>query len=268
MNWEPFAVINAGVTLIALGMDDEEAMEAELASASEKKKELYDIFQILCERIPGLADANDWSLLDIGKTSARTEDNHVLKVALPGWKLDGKEWNPPLNAKSKHDRGLNHAECARLLAPISVKWENEAERVEFRTRYNPPMTAAQHWPAFMYLGYVGDIQNLATGLLRSEIMVRAARTLIYPPSVADSDNEPDHQSNRKTKADTYGMEEVTPSFLAYVAVAVRFSLSSESVFRIRGGLFNYERFYNDIVAYLTDPIYKPDTDELIEWWNG
>lgn len=39
--------------------------------------------------------------------------------------------------------------------------------------------------------------------------------------MANAEDEPDHRSNRRTKADTYGMDGVTPSFLAYVAVGVR-----------------------------------------------
>ncbi|CCO34434.1 hypothetical protein BN14_08532 [Rhizoctonia solani AG-1 IB] len=250
-------------------LEDQNAVEAELDSSSDKKQQLYEIFETLCDQIPGLEDTTDWSLvcsrLEKGKDSARTEDNHALKIALPNWKLDGKEWDPPLNAKTKDDCGLSHPVCAKLLAPISVKWDNQEERNNFRIHYNPLITETQHWPAFMYLGYEGDIQDLAKGLLRSEIL--AARTLLYPPTFANKDDKPDHRSNRRTKADVYGVKNITPSFLAYVAVAVRFTLSLESVFLLRGGLFNYERFYNDIMAYLNDPIFKPNTDELIEWWN-
>lgn len=49
---------------------------------------------------------------------------------------------------------------------------------------------------------------------------------------------------------------------------LRFALSSEQFFHNQGGLFDYNRFYNDIVNYLNDPVCKPDTDDLIKWWNG
>ncbi|KAB5588034.1 hypothetical protein CTheo_8525 [Ceratobasidium theobromae] len=268
-NWEPYAVVNAGISLLALDADDEDAAEAEIASASERKRVLYDIFKMLCDRIPGFVDSTDWdsvrSRLDEGRIVARTEDNHVLKINLPKWK--NCEWDPPLDPGSKHNRGLAHPQCAMLLAPISVDWGNEEARNRFITLYDPPMTAAQLWPAFMYKDYKGDVNDLSKGLLRSAIMVRAAKAIIFPPSVANAEDEPDHQSNRRTKADTYGMDGVTPSFLAYVAVALRFSLSSEKYFHNQGGLFNYNRFYNDIVNYLNDPVCKPETNELIKWWN-
>jgi hypothetical protein len=46
--------------------------------------------------------------------------------------------------------------------------------------------------------------------------------VLFPPSVANAADQPDHQSARKSKAEIYEMEKVTPGFLAYVAVEVRF----------------------------------------------
>ncbi|KDN36276.1 hypothetical protein RSAG8_10964, partial [Rhizoctonia solani AG-8 WAC10335] len=56
--------------------------------------------------------------------------------------------------------------------------------------------------------------------------------------------------------------------LSIVAVGLRFALSSEKTFNNRGGIFDYERFYNDIVTYLNDATCKSETSELINWWNG
>ncbi|KAB5587617.1 hypothetical protein CTheo_8944 [Ceratobasidium theobromae] len=263
-NWEPYAVVNAGISLLAL--DDEDAVATEIASASERKQALYDIFELLSNRIPGFSNSTDWDSLDDGRIVARIEDNHTLKISLPKWK--SCKWDPPLDPASKHNCGLVHPQCAMLLAPISVDWSNDEECNRFITLYSPPMTAGQLWLAFMYEQYKGDVNNLSKGLLWSEIIIHAAKAIIFPPSVANSEDEPDHQSNRRTKADTYGMDGVTPSFLAYVAVGLRFTLSLEQFFHNQGGLFDYNRFYNDIGNYLNDPVCKPDTDDLIKWWNG
>ncbi|KAG9077034.1 hypothetical protein FRC06_009135 [Ceratobasidium sp. 370] len=59
--------------------------------------------------------------LNHGKDAARTEDNHTLKQAVVRW----RKWDPPLERDSKRGRGLNHPECAMLLAPISVDWDND-----------------------------------------------------------------------------------------------------------------------------------------------
>ncbi|EUC55939.1 hypothetical protein RSOL_145600, partial [Rhizoctonia solani AG-3 Rhs1AP] len=265
--WEPCAVVNAGISLLVL--DDQDEVEAEIASASAKKRALYDIFQLLCKRVPGYSDSTDWdsvrSRLDKGKIAARTEDNHALKVNLPKWKCC--KWDPPLAPDSKDNRGLAHPQCAMLLAPISVDWSDEQAQHRFRTNYEPPITATQLWPAFMYRNYKADVNNLSEGLLQSTIMVRAAKLIIFPPSIANAEDKPDHQSNRRTKADTYGMDGVTPNFLAYVAVGLRFTLSAEKHFHEQGSLFDYKRFYNDIVNYLNDPDCKPETTKLIDWWN-
>ncbi|KAG8699805.1 hypothetical protein FRC08_005095 [Ceratobasidium sp. 394] len=268
MTWEPFRVVNAGVTLVAIGADgDLDAVDEEFENATGNKRVLYDLFHILCERIPGLTDTTEWAevrrRLDDGKRAARTEDNHTLKRAIPKW----RRWSPPLKDASKRDRGLNHPECAMLLAPISVDWSKEEERTRFRTEHKPPMTANQRWPAFLYKNYKGDVANMAEGLLQSDLMVKGARILVFPASIANADDEPDHKSNRKSKAQTYGMTSVTPEFLAYVAVGIRYALSSESSFLSRGGLFNYEKFYADLVNHLKDPACKEDNDKLIDWWN-
>ncbi|KAG8705414.1 hypothetical protein FRC08_001681 [Ceratobasidium sp. 394] len=266
-NWEPFAVINAGVTLIALGDRNAEAAEAEYASASEKQQALYDIFYLLSDRIPGFVDTRDWAevrhCLDTGKSAARSEDNHTLKNALPKW----MKWDPPLKSKTKSDRGLHHLMCARALAPISVDWNVEHQRNNFLIRQDPPMTAAQRWPAFLYPDFKGDVNNMSDGLLRGELLLKAARAILFPASIANVDEETDHQSNRKSKADIYEMTTVTPGFLAYVAVGVRYALSSENTFMNTGGLFSYERFYNDLVYYLTRASCQVETDELVNWWN-
>ncbi|CAE6447481.1 unnamed protein product [Rhizoctonia solani] len=99
-------------------------------------------------------------------------------------------------------------------------------------------------------------------------MVRVSpKVIVFPPTIANAEDSPDHQSNHRTKADSYGMDTATPSFLAYVAVELRFALSSEKQFHEQGGLFSYRRFYNDIVSYLNDPLCKPETSKLIDWWN-
>ncbi|KDN33868.1 hypothetical protein RSAG8_13036, partial [Rhizoctonia solani AG-8 WAC10335] len=59
-NWEPCFAINAGISLLTLGEDDEDAVGVEVASASGKKRALYDIFLLLCDRIPGFSDSDDW----------------------------------------------------------------------------------------------------------------------------------------------------------------------------------------------------------------
>ncbi|KDN33660.1 hypothetical protein RSAG8_13249, partial [Rhizoctonia solani AG-8 WAC10335] len=129
VNWEPCFAINAGISLLTLGEDDEDVVGVEVASASGKKCALYDIFLLLCDRIPGFSDSDDWDSvryrLEKGKCAARTEDNHTLKTELPKWK--SCNWDPPLNPDTKHNRGLAHPQCAMLLAPISVVWENEEQ---------------------------------------------------------------------------------------------------------------------------------------------
>ncbi|KAB5587590.1 hypothetical protein CTheo_8971 [Ceratobasidium theobromae] len=264
MNWDPTSVINAGISLLAL--ESEHAMEVEMTTASTKKKELYNMFMKLSELIPGLQESADWDLvhhrLEHHKSAAKTEDNRTFKVSLPQWQA----WNPPLSCESKLGRGLSHPECTRLLCPIDVDWDCKVARNKFQVELDPPMTATR-WPAFLYENYKADLNNLAKGFMRSDIMVRATRAVLFPPSVANAKDRPDHKSNRKSKATIYEMDQITPGLLAYMAVGIRYALSSETTFNLCGGVFNYQRFYTDLVAYLTDPACKRETDKLIQWWN-
>ncbi|KAF8603665.1 hypothetical protein BDV93DRAFT_508303 [Ceratobasidium sp. AG-I] len=264
MNWDPTSVINAGIALLAL--DSDAAMQAEVASASKKKKSLYDLFFLLSDLIPGFGDTRDWAevrkTLEDHKSAAKTEDNRTFKTSFPVWQI----WDPPLSCDSKRDRGVGHPQCARYLCPIDVDWNDEPSRTRFRDAHDPPMTA-ENCPAFIYKDCELDPNDLFKGFLRNDLLVRAARTTIFPPSVANVAGNPDHQSGRKSKADIYEMEEVTPGFLAYIAVGVRYALSSETTFNAKGGSFNYQKFYTDIVSNLTDPVCKVESDALMEWWN-
>ncbi|KAG9097440.1 hypothetical protein FRC06_007556 [Ceratobasidium sp. 370] len=251
MNWEPFMVINAGVELLAL--DDPHAIEAHVDAASEEKQPLYELFLFLCERIVGLKDTDmdDWAdvqrRLEDGKTAAKTEDNRTFKTAIPNW----RKWDPPLKPNSKDDRGLAHPE----------------QRRRFLNDFDPPASADEDWCAFMYLNCVGDVDHMAKGLLRSDLMVRAVRTILFPASVANAEDKPDFRSNRRSKAATYQMTKVTPGLLAYAAVCIRYALSSETTFNNNGGIFNYETFYDSLLAHLNDPECEEDNNELMEWWN-
>ncbi|KAG9127313.1 hypothetical protein FRC07_014896 [Ceratobasidium sp. 392] len=261
MNWDPFLTINAGIYLLSLNTVDE--FHAEMASASPKTHALYDIFIILCEHIPGMDESTDWDSLDYGKRGAKTEDNRAFKILIGKW----DNWNPPIDPDSKHRQGYAHPQCAQGLAPVTVKWNDVGQRHCFLKEYNPPMTTKELFPAFLYVGYVADLDNLSKGLFGSKIMVWAIRTVIFPASKANMENNPDYQLSQKSKADTYGLEKVTPGLLAYTAVGVRYALLGETSFRSSGGTFDYEVFHNDLVAYLNKPACAKDTAELLDWWN-
>ncbi|CUA77218.1 hypothetical protein RSOLAG22IIIB_12623 [Rhizoctonia solani] len=261
MCWEPRSAINAGIALLVL---DDDAARVELATASTEKKLLYTIFFTLCDLLPGLRDSVDWddirSRLDNGKTAAKTEDNRTFKTQIPKWHT----WDPLLSL-NKNERGLQHMECARLLCPITVDWDDLEARRRFLIENVPPQTA-EEWPACLYDGKP-DPNDLFKGLMRSTLFVNAVRGVVLPPSVVDAFNSkhaPDHRSNRRTKADTYKIQTVTPGLLAYVAVLLRYSLSSETIFVDHGGSFSYVHFYNDIAGYLNDPQCKDQTKELME----
>ncbi|KAG9087151.1 hypothetical protein FRC06_002706, partial [Ceratobasidium sp. 370] len=136
----------------------------------------------------------------------------------------------------------------------------------FIIRQDPPMTATQRWPAFLYPNLNGDVNNRAEGLLHSEPLVKAVRAIIFPASVANAEEKPDHQSNRKSKADTYGMTTVTPGFFASGKSAIHTLLGDDiyehwRTFQLRTVLQRHCQLP------MNQPACKVNTDKLIEWWN-
>ncbi|QRW24743.1 hypothetical protein RhiXN_11655 [Rhizoctonia solani] len=75
------------------------------------------------------------------------------------------------------------------------------------------------------------------------------------------------KQGRKGIAHKYQLVVITPALLAYAAVVLRFSLSSETHFNDTGGTFNYIDFYNQIRRYLESPKYQKTNKILLAWWN-
>ncbi|KAG8743187.1 hypothetical protein FRC11_013959 [Ceratobasidium sp. 423] len=90
---------------------------------------------------------------------------------------------------------------------------------------------------------------------------------LYPPTFANAEHPSDAKSNRKPKADVYEMETVTPGFIAYVAVALRYTLSNETSFMESSDTFNYVVFYHEIVTYLESPEFADKTQDLAKRWD-
>ncbi|KAF8594583.1 hypothetical protein BDV93DRAFT_414854, partial [Ceratobasidium sp. AG-I] len=203
--------------------------------------------------------------LDDGRSGAKAEDNNKVKNAIVHW----RPWSPPLAHEPKSSRGLAHPQCARLLAPITVNWEDVEERRQFIECNNPPPTA-NHWPRMLYEDDMGDPKKPSKGLLRGPLLVDSAKAILQSPSsvLPSTSARPGAvRRGRKGVASKYQLDAVTPAFLAYVAVIVRFALSSEDMFSDDGGTFKYVIFYMQIREYLEAPKHQATVAPLLAWWN-
>ncbi|CAE6371124.1 unnamed protein product [Rhizoctonia solani] len=259
MFWSPRTALNAYPDLQEAIEDGSEATLRAAASPAEKR--YYDICDEL-ERIqPDFfeqlgAMGSDCRRqvrkeLSDGQSGAKAEDNNKVKNGIVHW----RKWSPALVNEPKTIRGLFHPECARLLAPITVDFDNEEERRQFTECDNPPMTSS-HWPRALYLDDEGDPAQPSKGLLQGDLLYKAS---FDEPNAA--------KQGRKGIAHKYQLGVITPAFLAYAAVVLRFSLSSEAHFNDTGGTFNYVDFYNQIRCYLESPKYEKTNKILLAWWN-
>lgn len=108
---------------------------------------------------------------------------------------------------------------------------------------------------------------------------QAARAILFSPSAAKDPatttttrvgGARGHSIKRRGTigiAKSYQLTEVTAPFIAYVAVVVRHSLTSDEVFSDTCSGFNYVEFYDQIREFLESPRFEQISAALIEWWN-
>ncbi|CAE6423515.1 unnamed protein product [Rhizoctonia solani] len=250
MFWPPRATLNAYPDLQQAIEDGSEATLR--AAASPVEKTYYDI----CDELERIQPDFFERLGAMGSDSRRQ-----LRKGLSDGKSGAKAGD--------NNKGLFHPEYARLLAPITVDFDDEEERRQFTECDNPPMTSS-HWPRALYLDDKGDPTQPSKGLLQGDLLYKTVKAILdSPSSVLPSTSARSNaaKQGRKGIAHKYQLGVVTPAFLAYAAVILRFSLSSESHFNDTGGTFNYIDFYNQIRHYLESPKYEKTNKILLAWWN-
>ncbi|KAG2152639.1 uncharacterized protein EDB93DRAFT_1249147 [Suillus bovinus] len=63
------------------------------------------------------------------------------------------------------------------------------------------------------------------------------------------------------------MTRVTLPSIAYIAMQIRFSLTSSPVFSRTDTVTDSERFYNSVLDIFEDPDKKQEVNDLTVWWN-
>jgi len=77
-------------------------------------------------------------------------------------------------------------------------------------------------------------------------------------------------ATRLNVASLIGMRGVTARSIAYIAVQVRFALSSATAWRDNDIDFNHIEFYSAVVDYFEltpGPVAQAHVDDLLAWWN-
>ncbi|KAG1889785.1 uncharacterized protein F5891DRAFT_965120 [Suillus fuscotomentosus] len=232
-----------------------------------------EVFMELVESYPGLLDhltnGDDEDITHVGElmgkgaSGARGDDMKTLKSAVLEWLvLRGQAVILPLAQNIKSDCGFNHEVTGALLCPAGLDWSNAETKQSLKS--GETTVRSDQWPMFLYAGYVYDSEDPWKGLLRSEILIFGFKHVFTSPSSVDKEPKATHSSN----AYLHSMKTVTKGSLAYIAMQVRFSLSSSSVFSRTDTVTDSENFYHSILDLLEDPEEKSqEVIDLMMWWT-
>ncbi|KIM61043.1 hypothetical protein SCLCIDRAFT_123089, partial [Scleroderma citrinum Foug A] len=222
-----------------------------------------------------------------GMDGAHGDNANTLKSAVATWLNEQQPHPVPLlPLGEKQERGFNHDLTGQLLCLVDYDWLDPSIRdaiQEFHPRY---VVTAHTWPAFLYPKVQYDPQHLSRGLFKGELLVRAFQCIFTSPSSAceelDAENNSGQPHARKAcktvcgtrvRCDVAGllkMRLVQPCAIAYIAVQVRFALSSSSSWELRDNNFDYKIFYNNIVDWFECPRSQAkgqEIEELLLWWD-
>ncbi|TFK78176.1 hypothetical protein K466DRAFT_668513, partial [Polyporus arcularius HHB13444] len=187
--------------------------------AQNRNHELYDQIVKKIPQIPDVIRARGpqgvtdvANLLDRGRSAARNEDTNNVKTNIPNW----RSFNPPITLKSS--RGRRSTDCMRLLRPVDLDFEDPTVQdglMRGDDRYAP---GPKHFPAFLWPeGEPGHQDDFYGGFMRGDLIFKAALCILYGPTAA---LRPDgvSEGRRDSIAEIYGIDEVTPALLAYLAM--------------------------------------------------
>ncbi|KAF8437720.1 hypothetical protein L210DRAFT_3546765 [Boletus edulis BED1] len=217
-----------------------------------------------------------------GADGARADDTNSLKHSVANWL---NEQQPPpsplLPVNDKQGRGFDHDLTGSLLCPIDFNWLDIPIRTAIRD-YHPRYAVTAHmWPSFLYAKGRGDPESPSEGLFKGELLVRAFRCIFTSPGSSRREIENDAaiepqgppSKRQRTRCDVAGllkMRSVQPRAIAYIAVQVRFALSSNAFWTLKDDNFDYEIFYHNIVDWFelpTSAAKSQEIDRLLRWWN-
>ncbi|KAG1856758.1 hypothetical protein F4604DRAFT_1883101 [Suillus subluteus] len=215
-----------------------------------------EVFTELVDSYPSLLDhlTNDkeedvlhvGELLGKGASGTRGDDTKTLKSAVLKWLVPrGQVVIPPLSRNIKSDRGFNHKVTGAFLCPAGLDWSNAETKQSLKS--GEIAVCGDQWPMFLYAGSIYDAKDPWKGLLRSEMLMFLTT----------------HSGNSYL----HGMKSVTKGSLTYIAMQIRFLLSSSSVFSRTDTVTDSENFHHSILDLLEDPDESEEVGDLTTWWT-
>ncbi|KAI0822190.1 hypothetical protein BC628DRAFT_1391476 [Trametes gibbosa] len=178
------------------------------------------------------------------------------------------QFNPPIAPDAKSTRGFNHPNCGRLLCPASYDWSDPEVRRALQNGSRKYPALARDWPRVLWEDEKVDQEDLPKGFLRNRRLIMAGRHSLLGPRAANQSTA-GKIAARKPKAKIHRIQSITVGFIAYTAVLVHFSLSSQESFGdgTTPGTYPYEEFYQYLVRHLEQVTAKETREELLAWWT-
>ncbi|KAF8440992.1 hypothetical protein L210DRAFT_3399936, partial [Boletus edulis BED1] len=215
-----------------------------------------------------------------GVDAARSDNAAHLKTAIVMWLSQSDPPNPQLVPFDKIGRGLHNDATARPICPVELDWDNVEHRDKIRDWHPEYLITANLWPRFLYKDGKYDPAHPAEGLFQGSLLVKAFKLIFTSPSSVTDKSVLDPRPHKRrfaercTRTNVAGllrMKKVEPRAIAYVAVQVRFALSSCGTWRLLDGIFDHTLFYNNIIVnwfeVTEDAEDQSFVDDLLLWWN-
>ncbi|KAF8182276.1 hypothetical protein BJ912DRAFT_928631 [Pholiota molesta] len=220
-------VVNFGIKYEITEEDWENGEEQQTLSTKDGR--LLHSWELLCSIIP-----------DFRRQMLALSDHRKLRKATCQ--------QATMRNKLKNDRGFYHPVTASLLCPI--KYPDTPETYADIKAGKLPLTA-ELLPRFLFPhNHIYDPTDISKDLLCGHVMYRAAKHIFQGPSSALE--EPGAHRGKQGNAAICGITSLSPRMIAYVAIQVRFALSSATAWVAKDGTFSYTDFYWHIVGLLDD----------------
>ncbi|KAF7983683.1 hypothetical protein HWV62_19593 [Athelia sp. TMB] len=235
----------------------EELLVADLAKTKEMAKSVR--YHIL--HIQGLT-LNLYLKIEKGRKNARSNDISNFKADIGAWRT----FEPSYNNSMRHTMGFRNETCGHLLCPASLDWTDENVRRGLRD--GALSAGPEDLPHFLWRRESISQANPYEGFLRNDLLVKGYLYVFRGPSVASSGGQED-TSRRRGNATLHNIKRVSLPSIAYVAVLIRFTLSSQPTFSAGGtsGRWAHRKFYQQILA-LTGAMQSGDVKDLLGWWDN
>ncbi|KAG8921385.1 hypothetical protein FRC02_000273 [Tulasnella sp. 418] len=205
-----------------------------------------------------------------GADMARSDDCNGLKKEIL-WFLSDDYCTYDTSRKFKQNRGFNDEALGKLLCPPRLDWSDSSIRDQLKN--GVILVGPREFPPFVYRDFTIDPEKKTEGLFQSDLLIKAARYIFIAPSATIDNSGASSRSTRPGNAALNDMRSVTIPTIAYITTLVRFALSSDTSFTIKGrvprkGGFDYWSFYEGIIKTLRSPSMKNSTTiEIMELWN-